>query len=1438
MRRSPSWRLGLLTVLLAACSASPEVKAPPPPTPPASPALASAQLAILIPAGPEAAPLTPQYVSSATQSVKVTIDGTAKTFAAGTGQPNCTGSGPVLCTFTLTDVAPPGAHTFTVTAYAGQDGTGSLLGTFGPESRTLDAGVTNSLNFTLTAVVNGVQVQPTQAASDDNVGVSTYLLSAGTPRNFRATQYDPANQVVSGPGTPALYACPASPDVQVSADDHLGNFTLTTANAKLTDAVVSLRRDACTGTVVTALHVANAVALTLDANAALPTDVTGPVKLQDGGGAALPDLTVRGSAALVPGAYTLTPQVINSGVNRYTPGGGSVSVTLRLGAPLTQTFTYTQAVHVTFKVTASTYAPRSGDPVTLTAQLLDASDQPLKKAGDVVTWSSSGTGSFSSPTSTTDASGQASVTYTPTGAAGSTQTVTATTSDYGVTVTGSSDTIGIQGPPTAAPDGPGATSAPGDPYHVAFNQTAPLTVAASSTTGLLANDNRGFPVGAIASFGGGDLGGNVADHAAGSSVTFGTGGSLKVNADGSFSFVPAQGFTGNFTFQYRLGNSVGTSDGTVTLAVGVRPAAVNDTYTPTVIGNVPVNTARAGGSGFSLLANDTGSGLRVTGADTTTTGGGGTVSVNPDGTFSFTPAAGFTGTTSFNYTVANGFGSKTASVNLTVAGRIWFVDSAAAPGGDGRQGAPFRDLASFAAVNDGAALHPADNDTVFLATGAGSYSGPLTLRGGQKLIGQSSSVSLGAASGLTVPADAALPATGGTPPTITSGGNGLNLASNNTLRGFNLGNAAGTALGGSGFGTLTVAEVGINTGGQALSLTNGTLSGSFSTLRSTGGANNVLLSNVNGTATLGAAGDALSGASGDAFKVSGGSGSFTYPGSISNASALAVNVSGKTGGTVTFSGALNPAGAARGVSLSNNTGATVNFSGPLKIATTNTIGFSATGGGTVTATGTGSTLGSTGATALNVSDTSIGAGGLNFQSISASGGTNGIVLNNTGGGGGLTVSGTGAAGSGGTIQNTVGADGTTGGIGISLNNTRNVSLNGMQLNDHPNFAIRGSGVSGFTLAGSTVSGTNGSNENAPYTEGSVYFTELTGAASFSNSSISGGRANNLRVTNTSGALDRLLLDNVTVGANSTAGGNSVLIEPQGSAVMKVTVQNSRLTAARDQLFMLNLTGSPTADLVFSNNTLSNNHPSIVSGGGGMTLTSGGAVGYSPRLTYSITNNTFRDALGTALLVSKLIDAGTFSGTISGNTIGVAGVANSGSQQGSGIQLISAVQGSNSATIQNNRIYQYNNYGVSLQAGGIAQSASGTTTHNAALNATITGNTISNPGNGGALIYGIYLNSGTTSNSPGGTPDAYQVCASISGNSLTGSGVGAGNDIVLRQRFMTTVRLPGYVGANNDTAAVMNFVQSNNGGASATAATSVATYPGAGGFVGGAPCSTP
>src|SRR5262249_20594806 len=155
--------------------------------------------------------------------------------------------------------------------------------------------------------------------------------------------------------------------------------------------------------------------------------------------------------------------------------------------------------------------------------------------------------------------------------------------------------------------------------------------------GLLTNDFLGLPAATITFFGGGFLGGQVQDHAAGTSASAAGVGTLTVNADGSLTFVPATGFTGTATFLYRLANAVGASDVQATIAIGVRPAAVPDSYN--VTGNTMIDSTLIP---QSLLANDAGDNIGVANVSVAPTHG--TLSgPGANGHFTYTPATTYTG---------------------------------------------------------------------------------------------------------------------------------------------------------------------------------------------------------------------------------------------------------------------------------------------------------------------------------------------------------------------------------------------------------------------------------------------------------------------------------------------------------------------------------------------------------------------------------------------------------------------------------------------------------------------------------------------------------------------------------------------------------------------------------------------------------------------------
>ena len=564
---------------------------------------------------------------------------------------------------------------------------------------------------------------------------------------------------------------------------------------------------------------------------------------------------------------------------------------------------------------------------------------------------------------------------------------------------------------------------------------------------------------------------------------------------------------GTINYTVTIGNTSGatatgvqfsdTLDANTTLVAGsvhASPVAINDVYN--WVGNTTLDTSARGLP--SLYANDVAPLGEAINLVSNTAPAHGSVVIAANGHFVYTPTAGRFASDTFTYTISNvavpGV-TDVGTVTINLAGPVWYVDNSLVPAGTGTLASPFNVLSS------GITAANTSGDFIYMFKGGGNYTGG-TLGNGVNLIGAGVDLVV---SGITVVAGSA-----GNTPTITNGaGNGITLGSGNTLSGFNLGNCSGAAILGNTFGTLTCSVITINTTGQALSLTTGAFgaTASFTSITSSGGANNILLSGLTGTATLGAG--ALSAAAGDGFKVSGGSANVSYSGSIANSAAHSVNIGSATGGTIALSGAINDTGT--GISLTTNTGATINFSGTIIASTGANTAFSATGGGTVNATNasSNSTLTTTTGTALNVANTTIGGSNLNFKSITSTtaSGVSAIVLNTTGGSGGLVVTGIGAtAGSGGTISNkTVDA--------ISLNSTSNVSLSNMSISiaNNTHSGILGTGVNGFSLIGSSVTGNgvaSGSNAGS-----CVMLTDTTGAVTFTNDNVSAGSNSNVWITN-------------------------------------------------------------------------------------------------------------------------------------------------------------------------------------------------------------------------------------------------------------------------------------------------------------------------------------
>lgn len=218
-----------------------------------------------------------------------------------------------------------------------------------------------------------------------------------------------------------------------------------------------------------------------------------------------------------------------------------------------------------------------------------------------------------------------------------------------------------------------APSASNDGYVTPQN-----TALSTSAPGVLANDTLNGA--AIVSYGKTT---GTEQAALGSSTPTPQGGTVSLFASGAFTYSPAGGFAGNDTFRYRLTNSTGSSTAEVTVMVLAPPNAVNDAYG--TANNTALTTTPANG----VLANDTlnGGAIASYGASTgseqsaigssTATSAGGTVRINANGSFTYTPKSGFSGDDTFKYRLVGGGGSDTATV--TVSLYDWEVTT---PGGE------------------------------------------------------------------------------------------------------------------------------------------------------------------------------------------------------------------------------------------------------------------------------------------------------------------------------------------------------------------------------------------------------------------------------------------------------------------------------------------------------------------------------------------------------------------------------------------------------------------------------------------------------------------------------------------------------------------------------------------------------------------------------------
>jgi len=142
-------------------------------------------------------------------------------------------------------------------------------------------------------------------------------------------------------------------------------------------------------------------------------------------------------------------------------------------------------------------------------------------------------------------------------------------------------------------------------------------------------------------------------------------GQVVLGDDGSFTYTPEDDYSGTDSFTYVLANGIlDSNEATVTLIVtpiNDPPAAAGDAYSIGEDGILTIDAANGVLANDTDVEDDTLTAILVTGPQH------GTLALNAAGSFTYTPAANYSGTDSFSYKANDGSAdSNTATVTITV----------------------------------------------------------------------------------------------------------------------------------------------------------------------------------------------------------------------------------------------------------------------------------------------------------------------------------------------------------------------------------------------------------------------------------------------------------------------------------------------------------------------------------------------------------------------------------------------------------------------------------------------------------------------------------------------------------------------------------------------------------------------------------------------------
>ena len=646
--------------------------------------------------------------------------------------------------------------------------------------------------------------------------------------------------------------------------------------------------------------------------------------------------------------------------------------------------------------------------------------------------------------------------------------------------------------------------------------------------------------------------------------------------------------------------------------VGLQVAA-SRTLTPGVFvtGNLLSNFLDADGDGLTIS---------LVGGTVTA---GAAVTINADGTFTYTPPVGRTADDTFDYTVTDGTTPVTRTVTISFGAAVWFVDDTFAGTSTGTSSAPFTSVGAAAGAS-------APGDIVFVRrgnSGVTPLAGGFAFQAGQQLIGEA----LGLTTGLGTIVN---PSGGGRPVLTNAGGAAVTLADGATLAGFDISAPSGAGVLAAGVNAATVSGVTItNSGGPGIDISGS--SGAFTlsslVIANAGAGSGVVLSaNPGATFDFTGGGLDIDVTSGAGFAATGG-GTVTVQGSgnsVLSTTGTAVNIANTTIGAagVTFQ-RVDADGATNGI-IVDNTGA-----GAFSVSGSGTTGGS---GGTITnTTGDGIVLNTTGAVSL--ANMIIGDG-------SASAGEAPDATNLIAGHG-------------------ISATDVTGAPGLTINNLLVARTGG--------HGIDGTRVTGLSLANSSfLNNGDGAGDDALHFGASGGPDGLFGTATIGNTVVDGFAQAGLAVHNSTGALSLTVTGgsfaNNQTGIAAGVGTQGVWLSPVGTASMTALVTGgTSFTELLGEGVDATPAGTASLDLTITGGSFDDTD----SGGGAISVTGGGTS--STRV--AVTNNTILDAAGSGIFIVESAGS-TVDADVTSNVVGALGAAGSGALSGNGISFVHAGTG--------------------------------------------------------------------------------------------------------------------------------------------------------------------